>query len=91
MIIKSNRKSLCETCYNAIFVKGRSELFDCREINDRMVARIQQPVTECSGYEYRYDLAHAYEAKTLGWVLEVKGRDVIGFKPPKKPGSNSDE
>ena len=48
---------------------------------------IEKAVIECSGYEEKGTMTE-WEAKQIGWVLELKGDRVIGFKAPKKNNNN---
>lgn len=40
-------------------------------------------VVECSRYSQRGEMDE-YQARDIGWVLEVQGGKTLGFKPPKK-------
>ena len=82
-------KRLCDTCLHSNIMKGPQqgqEVVICGAIGTIPI-RIDFPVVVCKDYEQIGQLTE-WEAKRIGWVLEVKGGKVLGFKPPKK---SSDE
>lgn len=73
---------LCNNCIHAQIVKGPQqgqELVYCNGIQKYMAF----PVVECNAHAPLGEMQE-WEAKRIGWVLEVKAGKVIGFKPPKK-------
>lgn len=77
-------RGLCGTCKEAHITtdqNGRQTVY-CNA-NSGHLLQIIRPVAECNQHR---DLNYMseWEASRVGWVLEVKGQRVIGFKPPDK-------
>ena len=78
--IRRRNETLCSSCSQGMVVQGHGKkLVRCNVLD----ALLTFPVLECSGYSPigRMD---EWEAGKIGWILEVRGGRVIGFKPPKK-------
>jgi hypothetical protein len=79
-------KRLCDSCRFSIIIKGPQQYQErvyCSRIDDWKGKPLPFPVVECSDYCAKGGMTE-YEAKEIGWVLEVKGDKVIGFKRPKQ-------
>jgi hypothetical protein len=77
-------KRLCDGCRYGQITKGPGqgdEIVICRRNDPSRLMNF--PVVECSGYSKLGEMDE-WDAKQIGWVLEVKKGVVIGFKPPKK-------
>ena len=80
-----DNSDLCTRCVHVQIVQdGRGTRKFCGELHTSR-NEIYGPVTKCSIRMLRGEMDE-YEAKQLGWVLEVKKGEVIGFVPPKKRG-----
>lgn len=89
MILKMTDKTrssvrLCDTCVHSRIIKGPQQYQEevhCHEGGHP--SRIIFPVVECNMYKRMGELDE-WDAKQIGWVLEVKAGKVLGFKPPSK-------
>jgi len=82
--IKNNLNAgLCGKCKHSTIISSETEIkmIHCSEIGARN--KIKFLVINCNGFEDRR-FKDEYEFDDIGWVLEVKGKKIIGFKPPKK-------
>lgn len=73
---------LCDTCSRGMILKGSQqgqEMVVCRVLE----RSLPFPVVECSRYSQHGEMDE-YQAREIGWVLEVQGGKTLGFKPPKK-------
>ena len=71
---------LCGSCRHSHIVRTVKGLtIDCDAGQPR---RIPAPVLECNLHSAEGHSRH--EMERLGWVLEVKKGEIIGFKPPKR-------
>ncbi len=43
---------------------------------------ITDKVVDCNSYNNRSEKTE-YELKQIGWILEVKGKTILGFRQPK--------
>lgn len=85
-------KRLCDTCQNSTIIKGPQqgqEAVLCSSMPS-LYGHIPFPIVECSGYLAKGEMQE-WEAKQIGWVLEVKAGKVMGFKPPTKSGTGIPE
>jgi hypothetical protein len=87
--IKMNNESgLCGTCRHAFITRGdglSQHVIICERIHPAPEVRFI--VRTCSDYQER-NKPSEYDMEKIGWVLEVKGGKVIGFRPPKKPAED---
>jgi hypothetical protein len=82
--MKPGSRGLCYSCEEAQVMtdpQGR-EVILCH-VGMRSV-RLPAPMKECSRYDPTGVLKQ-YEAEKIGWVLEMRKGQVIGFRPPKGP------
>ena len=80
-------RGCCGSCRYAHIMtdmNGKQEVL-CEETRAIGALHIVRPLSECNQYKSLTDLTE-WEAKQTGWVLEVKGARIIGFKPPDKDG-----
>jgi len=78
-------KRLCDSCYYSQIIKGHQqgqELVFCDKSGMNKLP-LPFPVVECNAYSKKGEMSE-YEAKEIGWVLEVTKGVALGFKPPKK-------
>jgi hypothetical protein len=81
---RDRTKSLCETCKNGMIARSKhSVYFRCSAADflSCSLDSLEQPVLECSMYEYRYEDC-SYSLKDRAWLLLVKGREIVGFVTP---------
>lgn len=79
-------KRLCDSCTSSIIMEGPQqgqEKVYCGRVNDFGTTEIKFPVVKCNRYTSMNEMSD-WEAKQIGWVIEVKAGKFIGFKPPKK-------
>lgn len=74
---------LCDTCQHSVIVKGPQQGQEIVVCSFESLGRLPFPVVECSMYSMKGAMSE-WDAKQIGWVLEVKAGKVVGFKPPKK-------
>ena len=78
------RRGLCGSCKDAhitVDEQGNEAAFCCSM--PHQLIRVNRVITECSGYRGANHMSE-WDAKQIGWVLEVKGERIIGFKAPSK-------
>lgn len=83
-------KRLCDTCRSSTVLKGPQqgqEKVYCAQLGLNSAFETPFHVVECSGYNPKGSISE-WEAKQIGWVLEVNGGKIMGFKPPKKEYEN---
>ena len=78
-------KRLCDSCDYGHVIKGPQQGQEKVYCTNRGLERLHVPfpVVECSDFCKKNQMTE-YEAKQIGWVLEVSGGKTLGFKPPKK-------
>ncbi len=80
-------RGICRSCKHAHIMsdeRGRQEVY-CNAMTGEPI-EIRRVIVECNQYQKFNDMTE-WEAKQQGWVLEVKGARVIGFR---KPGEDED-
>ena len=78
--------SLCHTCrYSHVFTPLGSarEHIHCDRPGQMHSINMGAGATECNQHLSTNAMSE-WEAKERGWILEVKGGKIIGFKPPRK-------
>lgn len=87
--VKDHQKTLCESCHDShVVVDTRGDrIIFCRAYGE--MVEINRAIVECNRYERRGQMSE-YEAKQVGWVLDLKSlqRGAAGFKPPKRKGDD---
>lgn len=81
--IKYKSQGICRSCRSSQVmtdIKGR-EVTVCHNIHPSQ--QIPFPLLECNSFEEVGKMTQ-YEAEKVGWVLETKGTQIIGFKPPQQ-------
>lgn len=79
-------KRLCDMCRYARILKGPQQGHErvlCTAGVDSV--ELTFPVVQCNTY-CEIGAMSDWEAKQIGWVLEVKAGRVMGFKPPEREG-----
>lgn len=76
---------LCDTCRFATIMKfsnGQERVFcEVAAVNEAL--EITGRVVECNGYRNKSEKTMR-EFNEIGWVLQTKGKQILGFKPPEK-------
>lgn len=83
-IVRDRLKTLCATCKN-VRIREYDDggvFVECMEAS-HYGARVTRPVTECSAYSQKMSMGKS-EAYAIGWTLEVRKGEVIGFRNPAK-------
>jgi hypothetical protein len=87
-VYEGANRGLCRTCSNAHIMtdtRGDQTVY-CNGLPGG-VLQIHRVIAECNGYRKMGEMSE-WEAKQQGWILEVKGTRVIGFKPPGQGGED---
>lgn len=76
-------KRLCDSCRWSQVMKHSdgTERVACFANGNGL--EIHHKVVECNDYANRTHKMQ-YELEKIGWVLDVKGKTILGFKPPNK-------
>lgn len=77
---------LCGRCEHATVLRGdrlADHVILCNWFHPALA--LQRLVRTCTVYQPLNTL-DKHEMERIGWVLEVKGGRVVGFKPPKREG-----
>ena len=75
---------LCDSCKQSTIMKdstGRETIY-CAELG-YPYPPITRKIVECTGYLDKTSKSLS-EFKEIGWVMEVKGKTILGFKPPER-------
>lgn len=75
-------KRLCDSCRNGTVMKHSdgTERITCCAISSQVI-EITKKVVECSDYTGKTEKTK-YEMEKMAWILNVKGKTILGFKPP---------
>jgi hypothetical protein len=79
--------TLCGRCENGQVMRSEFGHEETWCFNSHPARTIRFPVTSCNEYRREGEMTE-YDAKQIGWVLEVKAGKVIGFKPPLRKGDD---
>jgi hypothetical protein len=74
---------LCDTCRHSHITsdsKGGEHIL-C--YHPGYPVQVYVKIVECNQYAGIRDMTD-YEAQKIGWILEVRGKTIVGFKPPEK-------
>lgn len=80
----TNDSGLCGHCHHSMITRGdrlQDHTIRCNWTYPAMLVR--QLVSTCSEFQQKNTL-DKHEMEQIGWVLEVNGGKVIGFRPPRK-------
>lgn len=89
--IKQTPETLCVTCENGTVAHSHSGSVTIRCGAFRTGPQPPQPVSSCSGYEFKYD-SPTYAMEKAAWIVEVnKASKFIGFKQPSRLRSRDDD
>lgn len=79
---------LCQSCRYSQIIKGPQQYQErtfCGVSGESK--QVPFPVVICSSYLSKGEM-NEWEAKAIGWVLEVKKGQVVGFRPPRRSGGD---
>ena len=80
--VREEVTSLCDSCTRSrITVDRLSRRTVLCQVMGYPV-RVEADIVRCNEHNPIGQMDE-YDAKKIGWVLEVKGTRVVGFKPPK--------
>jgi hypothetical protein len=81
--IKDSGKTLCRSCTHSFVTTDErgTERTLCHYSGE--LISIKTRIVKCNQYE-SVNMLSEWKATQIGWVLEVKKGEVIGFKPPKR-------
>ncbi len=78
--VKSHQP-LCRSCTHSVLVSTNTGI--SYAYCNRLDTKLASLPTECSGWESFLD-SEPYDMAKRAWVMETKGRIIVGFRPPKK-------
>lgn len=76
---------LCDSCRYGIIRKDSTgrEIVHCDYIGGGEPFEVKTKVVECNVYKNRAQKTEN-ELEKIAWILNVKGKTILGFVPPKK-------
>ena len=80
-------KRLCDSCIFGMVrtdSTGEDQIF-CRQLAFSTLAKVETRVVKCSDYQQK-NVMSKREMEDMAWLVNIKGKTVIGFKPPEKKG-----
>lgn len=79
--IRDDLNTLCAKCEHAIVVRHTQGTYIRCSYSTRMPEL--PPVLECSAFQAKGSM-DIYDMEQKAWTLEVKAKEIVGFKPPKQ-------
>jgi hypothetical protein len=81
--MKHSHWTLCQRCVNGQIITDRDgrAMVVCHGMYPPK--EIHVVVATCTWFNEQNKMSK-HDAEQIGWVLEVKGKKVMGFKPPKE-------
>lgn len=82
-VVESPRDHLCRTCTQGRVSKtsvGDVQTSCSRGMSNTLIKGF---VVECSAYDFEFQYADSRMSEQA-WILERRGKTIIGFRPPEK-------